>query len=158
MSVPDLCQACALCCSGSLFRYAPLTEAEVADLAALGANTFRRRDGTPGLRLGCTKLEGTLCGIYSARPFACRDYLCQLAQRLQFGALGLEQALERVREAQAMLARMECELPPRAEDEPRSVTQRAHLYGLDSGPRLLRETEEFLAEHFLGPLPRKGRG
>lgn len=153
MPVSALCQACALCCSGALFRYAPLREDELARLQALGADTYRRRDGTAALRLGCARLQGTRCGLYAERPFACQDYLCQLALRLRDGALPLGQALERVREAQAMLARMEAELPPRAEDEPRSVTQRAHQHGLASGPQLLRQAEEFLAEHFLGPAP-----
>ena len=153
MSVPALCQACALCCSGALFRWAPLREDEVARLKALGVETCRRREGTPGLKLGCPRLEGTRCGIYADRPFACQDYLCQLAFRLRDGAVTLEQALDRVREAQAMLSRMEAELPPRADDEPRSVPQRAHQHGLASGPRLLRQAEELLAEHFLGPAP-----
>jgi hypothetical protein len=148
--VGDLCQACGVCCQ-VLFRYALLTDEEVDRLAKLRVPTTRRRNGEKALRLGCSALAGTRCGIYEARPKACDDFFCLLALRLRVGQVGYEEALGIVRAVQGMLSQMEEQLPPRAEDEPRSVIERAHDHGLSEGPQLLRRTEDFLREHFRGP-------
>jgi uncharacterized protein len=154
MTLSELCQACGICCQGALFRYALLTADEVAWLSARGVSTTRRRNGALALRLGCTALQGTVCTIYDARPRACDAYFCQLAQRLRSGLVSPKDATRLVAQARSLLSEIERQLPPPVEGEPRSAVERAHQHGLRDGPDLLRETEDFLREHFLGPLQR----
>lgn len=151
MSVSTLCQACALCCQGALFRWALVDETEATRLQSRGVPTGRRRDGRRALRLGCSALRGTVCGLYSDRPRACDAYFCVLAFAVRDGRVALEAALRTVEQAQTLLAEVEAGLPPPAEDDPPSVIERAHHYGLREGPEPLRRAEAFLREHFLGP-------
>jgi uncharacterized protein len=154
MTLSDLCQACGLCCQGALFRYALLSPEEVGQLQARGIPTTKRRNGALALRLGCMALKGTLCTIYEVRPKACDAYFCQLALRLRGGLVSPEEAMRLVEQARAFLGEIDGQLPPPGEDEPRSTIERAHQHGLRDGPDLLRRTEDFLREHFLGPLQR----
>lgn len=151
MFFADLCVSCGLCCRGPFFRYALLTEDEVARLAELGVPTARRRNGQPAIRLGCQALRGTACSIYERRPQACRAYFCQLAFRVRDGLVTWEQAQEVIARTQAVLAQIEAELPPPQPDDPPSSIERAYQYGLVSGPALLREAEALFREHYLGP-------
>lgn len=154
MTLSELCQACGICCQGALFRYALLGQDEVDRLAARGVPTTRRRNGALALRLGCTALKGTVCGIYDVRPKACDAYFCQLTLRLRDGLISADEALRLIAQARTFLDEIGAQLPAPGEDEPRSVVERAHQHGLRDGPDLLRQTEAFLREHFLGPLQR----
>jgi uncharacterized protein len=154
LTISELCQACGICCQGALFRYALVTADEVARLSARGVPTTRRRNGALALRLGCTALKGTVCTIYDVRPRACDAYFCQLAQKLRGGLASPEDAMRLVAQARSFLSEIERQLPPPSEGEPRSAIERAHQHGLRDGPELLRKTEDFLREHFLGPLQR----
>ena len=154
MTLSELCQACGICCQGALFRYALLSQEEVDRLQARGVPTTKRRNGALALRLGCTALSGTVCTIYEVRPKACDAYYCQLALRLRGGLISAEEATRLVAQARTFLSEIEGQLPPPGHDEPRSAIERAHQHGLRDGPDLLRQTEDFLREHFLGPLQR----
>ncbi|MBI5543155.1 MAG: YkgJ family cysteine cluster protein [Deltaproteobacteria bacterium] len=151
MTVGELCQLCGLCCQGAFLRYALLDANEAVRLESLGVPTTTRRDGQRALRLGCRALSGTRCAIYQARPAACDSYFCQLAFRLRHGVVAPEIASQVVEQAQALLREIEADLPPRAEDDPPSVMERAHHHGLLSGPALLRRAEALFREHFLVP-------
>lgn len=151
MTVSALCQDCAICCQGVLFRYALLGDEEAARLEARGVGTTRRRDGRRALRLGCSALRGTQCSVYEARPSACRAYFCRLAFGLRDGATPWEEAVRILERARAALAEVAAGLPPRSDDDPPSVIERAHQYGLRDGPGPLRRAEAFLKEYFLGP-------
>lgn len=149
MCLSELCLACALCCEGSLFRYVRLSTEEAERLGAAGADVFARRDGTAALRLGCAKLEGTRCSIYGLRPAGCRAFVCTLGRALESGAVDGAAALARVREARALVADVERNLPPATGEDPRSAMQRAQALGTLAGPEPLRRAEAFLREHFL---------
>jgi len=147
----ELCQGCGLCCGGSFFRYVMLTEPEVTRLAGVRVETVIRRDGLKAIRLPCQGLAGTRCGVYTVRPEACRAYVCLLGQWLGRGDVALSEALDRVHEAQALLTEVDENLPPLGEGELKASLQRAYQHGLLCGPALLRRTEAFLRDWFLGP-------
>ena len=147
--VSALCVACGLCCEGSLFLYLRLSEAEAAQMAARGAQVFRRKRLT-AMRLGCPMLEGARCTMYETRPSGCRAYYCELALEVRDGRVGLDEALQRVREARALIVPVEAGLPPPVEGERENPLQRARQCGLLCGPDPLRRADAFLAEHFTG--------
>jgi hypothetical protein len=151
VTVGDLCKDCGVCCRGAFFRYALLTDSEVDRLAALGIPTSTRRNGQKAIRLGCAALNGTRCRIYLERPRACDAYFCQLAFRLRDGLVSPEEAQRVISGAQALLARIEADLPPAQPDDSPSPMERAYQHGLRSGPQRLREAEALWHEHFLGP-------
>ena len=151
VTVGELCQSCGVCCQGAFFRYALLSEGEVARLSSLGIPTSKRRNGHPAIRLGCAALRGTSCSIYQTRPKACDAYYCQLVFRLRDGRMAPDEAVRVVEQAKSLLAQIEADLPPRAEDDSPSPMERAYQHGLRSGPALLRQAEALFREHFLGP-------
>ena len=150
VTLGELCQICGVCCHGAFFRYALLSDEEVLRLKELGIPTARRRNGQAAIRLGCAALRGTRCGIYEQRPKACDAYFCQLAFRMRDGLISPEEATHVVEQARSLLAQIEAEIPPRAEDDPPSPMERAYQHGLLSGPALLRQAEALFRQHFLG--------
>lgn len=96
-----LCQACALCCDGSLFTRVPLTVDEVVPEAQLGV--VRNERGARHVPQRCAALWGTACQAYSGRPLACRRYECLLFIAQREGEVGLADALDVVRRAQALV-------------------------------------------------------
>ena len=102
MSLEALCQACGLCCDGSLFDRVPLTAVEQVPEAKLGVVTNER--GARHVPQRCRALEGTCCQVYAARPLACRRYECLLFGALREGEVSLPDALVVVKRAQALVA------------------------------------------------------
>jgi len=81
-----LCVHCGLCCDGSLFTRAALTEAERTRLGDR-VESFER-DGKLRLRQPCRQLDAQSgCACYADRPQVCRDYACRLLKRVQAGQL-----------------------------------------------------------------------
>lgn len=70
-----VCQACGLCCDGTLFTVIPLGPSEVVSARL---PVFVREDGSRAVRQRCAALEGTRCSAYEARPAACRRFECAL--------------------------------------------------------------------------------
>lgn len=99
-----LCQACGLCCDGSLFTHVSLEPDELEQLRALGIPTQTRRSGREVLPQKCPALQGRSCGIYSDRPASCASYQCLLADSLEDGEITLEAALAVVKKAQRLIA------------------------------------------------------
>jgi Fe-S-cluster containining protein len=98
----DLCTDCALCCSGALFDTVPVAETEAEGVAALGLEVVRReRDMV--FRQPCAMLRGQLCAVYEGRPPACRRFRCTLLERYEEGAVGLDEARQRIAEARSMI-------------------------------------------------------
>lgn len=120
-----LCQRCGLCCSGALFTFLPLEPAEVEATRALGVRLEERRDGRTALLLPCAMLQGSCCSAYDRRPGRCQAYVCELGKALQRHERTHDAAQAIVDEAKDRLARLEAQLPARAECDPRSTLQRA---------------------------------
>ena len=108
-----VCVSCGLCCQGPLYNWAELQpdELPLADRLSLRVVTY---DGQPGISLPCSCLDGTRCTVYEQRPRICRDFACNLLLGLRSGAVTLDDALDRVREAHGLLDEIESLLPQHA--------------------------------------------
>ncbi len=90
----SICQSCALCCDGTLFR------------------DFQADAPTAGLvAQPCACLHGRLCGVYPDRPRACRDFECRVVKSLQAGTLDVAGAQHLITTAQSLLAQLDALLP-----------------------------------------------
>ena len=128
-----LCQACGLCCDGTLFSVVPLT-AEDQPHQRLTIET--KPSGARALRQPCSALSGTCCTVYEQRPLACRRYQCLLYEALQSEEEHLPGALAVVARAKALTAAV----------EPSLLAARA---ATPDDPAL-QAAEAFLKFHFLG--------
>lgn len=138
MSVGTLCQACGLCCDGTLFSVVPLTEGD-APPRQLEVET--KATGARGLRQPCSGLAGTCCTVYEARPLACRRYQCLLYEAMASEEETLAGALRVVEQARALIAAVG---PSLAEARAQGRRHEATL-----NPQLER-AEAWLRFHFLG--------
>lgn len=85
-----LCQACGLCCDGSLFSRAPLRPDEPAPpLATISTTVY----GARYLTQPCSALGASGCGCYAQRPLACRGFECLLLTALVADEVSLADAL-----------------------------------------------------------------
>jgi len=100
MSLEVLCQACGLCCDGSLFTRVPLGVAEVVPEARLGVVT--NAQGGRHVPQRCAALDGSRCLAYAERPLACRRYECLLFGALREDEVSLPEALDVVRRARTL--------------------------------------------------------
>src|SRR5690242_5581400 len=96
-----LCTHCGLCCNGSLFADVELAGGDEASaLEAMGLEIEDGDGDDRGLLLQpCRALKGKRCSIYPHRPECCRTFECRLLQEVQRGAVGVEQAREKIAEA-----------------------------------------------------------
>ena len=133
MSLGALCQACGLCCDGTLFSVVPLATNE---RPPLGVTVETKPTGARALRQPCSALAGTCCTVYEQRPLACRRYQCLLYEALQSEEENLAGALSIVARAKALTAAVK---PPLA--VARATTP--------DDPALCT-AEAFLKFHFLG--------
>lgn len=154
MSVSSLCQACGLCCNGTLFAYVTLSPDEAQALIDRDVAVGMRKDGHYRLPQRCSALDGTRCTVYEARPHGCRAYVCQLATALEQNEVGLEDAMKTVQDAHRLLAALQAELPP---GEATSAVHhvRRSLAGeepalSDAAQHAWERAREFLRRHFTG--------
>jgi Fe-S-cluster containining protein len=101
MAVDTVCQACGLCCDGTLFTRVPIGADEVLP-AALGVVTTPT--GGRFLPQRCAGLQGTCCTVYPQRPLACRRFECLLVVAQRDGEVSEAGALEVVAKARALQA------------------------------------------------------
>lgn len=97
-----LCQACGLCCDGSLFGRVQLAEHEVDGARRNGLRVLPsgRTFEQPCSALGGSALGGDrACACYDERPERCRVFVCRLLDRVTRG--DAEPAAARVRLARA---------------------------------------------------------
>ena len=97
----SLCQACGLCCDGSLFGRVPLGPDE--QVPALKLAVVTNAQGGRHVPQRCAALEGTVCQVYEQRPLACRRYECLLFGALREGEVSLPEALTVVQRAQSLV-------------------------------------------------------
>jgi len=99
MSAETVCQACAMCCDGTLFTRVPLTP---DDVAPAEVHAVTSPTGARFLPQPCAALSGTRCAVYAQRPTACRRFECLLVAALRDGEVSEAGALELVAKARAL--------------------------------------------------------
>lgn len=87
-----LCRHCRLCCDGTLFTHAPLTDDEALEAPRIGLPVVTRANGRPGIAQPCTANTGRGCTVYIRRPSACRAFRCHLLDALRSDEVSLADA------------------------------------------------------------------
>lgn len=99
----SLCLECGLCCDGSMFEHAMVTE----DAAARLLGRVRLTPERDRLLQPCQALRSDkCCAVYEERPGACRVYRCLALAQLEKGEATLEESREAVEELKARRARV----------------------------------------------------
>ena len=103
-----LCTRCGLCCDGSLFADVELASGDEASALEVMGLEIEDADGDEGglLVQPCGGLKGRRCSIYRHRPDCCRTFACRLLQEVKRGAVGVEQAKEKIAEALMRIERV----------------------------------------------------
>jgi len=134
--IQQLCQACALCCNGVLFKDVELQAHDDPIRLEAARLTLQRTPGKTLLPQPCDALcEDRSCAIYASRPSRCRDFDCHLLQETGAGRLPLDSALRTVGQAARKAERVRT-LLARLESTPRT-----HLPLSVRFRRLQREVE-----------------
>ncbi len=102
----DLCLSCGLCCNGVLYSHLRLSPDEPSITSPPNLLPFLDDDGR-GWSQPCPCYQGRECHIYDLRPRICRAYQCHVLQDYANGSLTLEEAMERIAEAQALVRSIE---------------------------------------------------
>ena len=76
------------------------------NLVALGLR-IQRRKGRKSFQQPCSALQNGCCKIYAARPERCRRFECQQLRRLAAGTITEASALEKIRDVQQRVSRIE---------------------------------------------------
>ena len=102
----NLCSECGLCCNGVMFHTVRLQPADSAKaLAALGLK-LKRKKGAHYILQPCPAWQDSQCSIYAARPERCRLFECRQLQRVAAGETTEAAALEKIRDVQLQVARV----------------------------------------------------
>jgi hypothetical protein len=105
-----LCQACGLCCDGSLFGRVDLEPDEVD---AARRRRLRVLSSEESFEQPCAALAitasgvGRRCSIYEERPLSCRRFACRLYDRHRREGGPIEPRLEVVRRVRLLAASLE---------------------------------------------------
>lgn len=114
-----LCLSCGLCCSGVIFSFVPVApHDDVAPLEDVGI-ALAVVDGERRFVQPCAAHDGRECRVYARRPTACRQYRCDLLQRVEEGELEPAEALRLIGEAvrsSREIGQAIREIDPRADD------------------------------------------
>ena len=101
-----LCNACGMCCDGTLFHYVRLQPRDSARaLAALGLKLKRKRKHDHIIQ-PCPAYRDSTCSIYPDRPERCRLFECRQIKRLASGEINESDAAAKIREALDRLAQI----------------------------------------------------
>lgn len=100
----QLCQACGLCCDGSLFPTVRLQPADSAqELKALGFR-IQHKKRYDFFDQPCVAFKNNCCSVYEARPVRCRVFECEQLKRFSSGEVTETSVLEKINEAHRMIA------------------------------------------------------
>ncbi len=104
-----ICEACGLCCNGTLFGYVELRAAEVATAERHRLPLVEPAEpDDPSFRLPCPRhVEGAGCSIYAERPSACRSFVCPLLASARADGAAVASLVERGARTRATLRRFE---------------------------------------------------
>ena len=94
-----LCNACGMCCDGTLFHYVRLQPRDSAPaLAALGLKLKRKRKHDHIIQ-PCPAYRNSKCAIYADRPERCRLFECRQIKRVISAEVTEVDAAAKIREA-----------------------------------------------------------
>src|SRR5262245_31810672 len=105
----DLCQACGLCCDGTLFQ---AIRVDVGAMKEAARVRLRIVDDAEGASLGLPcPAHADVCTVYEDRPATCRTYRCELVDRLDAREIDFADAAARVARVKAAIASIRRRLP-----------------------------------------------
>lgn len=107
----QLCRSCGLCCGGTLFGAAPLTQVEASRLRTR-LDVIASDEGQHRLRLPCRANDAGGCAVYADRPDVCANYACKLLKRVRAGEMEAASAAAIVARIRGLLSSLEPRLPP----------------------------------------------
>lgn len=123
-----LCKKCGLCCDGTLFENAKLTDDDLLPLKNQGLN-FLIDEKNYNFKLPCRYHFKKSCLIYLKwRPRICTGFVCRVIQRLRNGELRFSQAAELIEHAVSHSAKMRKMLAPFVGDCRQSLECMFNLY------------------------------
>ena len=94
----SLCQACGLCCDGTMYLNASLTKTDNLErLNELGIKPIPEGD-KHYFNQPCPAFRLHQCSIYEERPTTCQKYRCALLKRHDAGDISSEKALSLIRD------------------------------------------------------------
>lgn len=102
-----LCAACGLCCNGVLFEIVRLQPVDSAKQLASFGIKLKSRHAEPYFKQPCNAFCGTHCSIYDHRPQRCRRFDCRQLLRVAASEITEAGALETIRQARELVARIE---------------------------------------------------
>ena len=109
-SASDLCTRCGICCSGAIFDYGDLSEAETSTVEKAGLRVTRI-NGKARFHLPCPRFADNRCTVYEVRPAVCRAYQCELLKGYLAGEVSAEEAQGRIAEAHALIGQVRETMP-----------------------------------------------
>lgn len=153
----ELCLACGLCCSGSIFAEALVDPETDAQPLSTGAFDAAEVDGKPAFALGCSLLRGAECQIYDRqRPRVCGAFDCAVLRQWKQGQASgddtlatVEQAASRDAEIRAELSVLDLPHPRNLADAKRILETRLSDPSSESGKRAIGQALVKLTAHQL---------
>lgn len=106
-----LCQACGLCCDGSLHQHVNLRGADVQAALRLGL-TVEDAGATSLFRQPCPLFQRNCCSAYLDRPRVCANYKCGVLRAYQSEEMTLEDGMAQVARARMLLEQVMTLMPP----------------------------------------------
>lgn len=104
----ELCLDCGICCAGPVFTHLNLTEPDRDNLRAAGRYEAAAQDR---FDFPCRFLDGACCSIYASRPAVCAAYRCKTLALVQDGAIGLDEAKDRLSKVAELRRAFEAKIP-----------------------------------------------
>lgn len=93
-SQQSICQACGICCDGTLFGQADIDSS--GPDPSWPAEVIRSVSDGKKLPQPCPAYQKQLCVIYSSRPKICVDFSCILLKEYSSGTISLQEALSTI--------------------------------------------------------------
>lgn len=99
-----LCQACGLCCDGSMFFDVRLQSGDSAPALKQLGFRIQHKKKYDFFDQPCIAFKNQCCSIYHDRPTRCRAFQCQQLKRLTQGQTTEAEVLKKIQEAQSKIA------------------------------------------------------
>lgn len=91
-----LCQACGICCDGTLFGHVSLSSDEIQKMESYNVKIIEDKGRKPRFLPPCPCFKEGSCSIYVDRPRKCVSYHCKLQKAVMNGTVEYEESLKLV--------------------------------------------------------------
>lgn len=98
-----MCEACGLCCNGTLYNYVTTVPDDVPKLQKYPQLVLKVRNEQETFDEPCVLHDGRGCTAYVDRPATCSQYLCKLLRSVGRNERTEEEALLIIKEARALV-------------------------------------------------------